>query len=80
MSRWEKFKQDIATTVDAQFRQGAKELAQVLPAFGDSIRPVEEMGLPGNPTPQSISMDQGLYGYRRDYEREPMPEVEMDMD
>lgn len=39
----------------AALRQGAKEAAQVLPAFPSSIRPVEEMGTLGNPTPQMVT-------------------------
>lgn len=39
----------------AALRQGAKELAQALPAFSDSIRPVEEMGTLGNPTPHLVT-------------------------
>jgi hypothetical protein len=39
----------------AAFRQGAKELAQALPALPDSIRPVEEPGTLGNPTQQMVT-------------------------
>ncbi len=35
-------------------RQGAKEAAQVLPAFPDSMRVVEEPGQIGNPTQVEI--------------------------
>jgi hypothetical protein len=41
----------------AMLRAGAKELAQILPAFPDSVRPVEEPGLVGNLTPQEIVHD-----------------------
>ena len=40
--------------VQGFFRQGGKEVAQALPAFPDSIRPVEEPGLFGNPVSQTI--------------------------
>jgi hypothetical protein len=38
----------------AMLRMGAKELAQVLPAFNDGIKPVEELGSPGNLSPQEV--------------------------
>ncbi len=43
----------------AMFRAGFKELAQVLPAFPEGIRPVEEQGLAGNPTPQIVTEQMG---------------------
>lgn len=47
----------------AAARQGAKELSQVLPAFPDSVRPVEEQGTLGNPTPQEVTQEKGtVYG------------------
>jgi hypothetical protein len=45
-------------------RQGLKELAQALPAFPDSIRPVEEPGMFGNPTPQIVTQEMGAGGYQ----------------
>jgi hypothetical protein len=39
----------------AALRQGSKELAQALPALPTSIRPVEEPGMMGNPTPQQVT-------------------------
>jgi hypothetical protein len=42
-------------------RMGLKELAQILPAFPDSVRPIEEPGALGNVTPQ-IATDQMGYG------------------
>ncbi len=41
-------------SLQAWMRAGAKELAQVLPAFPDSVKPVEEPGLPGNLTAQEV--------------------------
>src|SRR6266851_9301680 len=38
-------------------RAGLKEIAQVLPAFPEGVRPVEEPGLVGNLTPQEILSD-----------------------
>ncbi len=74
MSKMEKFKSDISTTVAAWLRQGAKELGQaIVPAFPDSIRPVEEIGLPGNPTSQQVSLSMGLYGPRTP---DRQPEIE----
>jgi len=40
--------------LQAAFRVGFKELAQILPAFPESVRPVEEPGLPFNLTPQEV--------------------------
>lgn len=39
----------------AWLRQGTKEVAQALPAFPNSIRPVEEVGMMGNPTQQMVT-------------------------
>ena len=44
----------------AWLRAGSKELAQALPATPQSIRPVEEPGLAGNPTPQEVLNDKGV--------------------
>lgn len=53
----------------AMLRVGLKELGQILPAFPESVRPVEEPGLPGNLTPQEVvHQKQG---------REREPELEM---
>jgi hypothetical protein len=50
----------------AALRQGAKELAQALPALPDSIRPVEEPGTLGNPTQQMVTQEIGtVHGYDR---------------
>jgi len=49
--------------LEAFIRQGHKELTQVLPAFPDSVRPVEEPGLVGNPTPQIVTQEMGA-GYQ----------------
>jgi hypothetical protein len=42
-------------SLQAWLRAGAKEAAQALPAFRDSIQVVEEPGLPGNLTPQEVA-------------------------
>jgi hypothetical protein len=39
----------------AWFRQGFKELSQLLPAFPNSIRPIEEIGMMGNPTQAMVT-------------------------
>jgi hypothetical protein len=50
----------------AALRQGTKEFAQLLPAFPDSARPIEEPGTLGNPTPQMITEQIGtLDGYNQ---------------
>lgn len=41
----------------AMARAGLKEISQVLPAFPDGVRPVEEPGLTGNLTPQEVLSD-----------------------
>lgn len=41
--------------LSAALRQGAKELSQVLPAFPESVRPVEEPGTLGNLTPSMVT-------------------------
>jgi len=43
----------------AALRQGSKEFAQLLPAFPDSVRPVEEPGTLGNPTQAMLTQDIG---------------------
>lgn len=43
-----------AGALPAALRQGGKEVGQVLPAFPDSVRVIEEPGTIGNPTPQEI--------------------------
>jgi hypothetical protein len=46
----------------AMFRQGPKEIAQVLPAFpAHGVQPVEEPGLAGNLTPQEVVKEKGAY-------------------
>jgi hypothetical protein len=48
----------------AALRQGAKELAQALPAFPESVRPVEESGTLGNPTQAMVTQEIGtVQGY-----------------
>lgn len=51
----------------AALRQGAKEFAQALPALPTSIRPVEEPGTLGNPTPQMVTEQQ--IGMSSEYSR-----------
>lgn len=46
----------------AMARLGAKELAQVLPAFpAGSVQPIEEPGLVGNLTPQEVVRGKGIH-------------------
>jgi hypothetical protein len=68
-----------AATMWAAWRQGLKELAQALPAFPTSVRPVEELGGFANPTQMEVSQDKGEYqrwldGRRQEATtREPQP-------
>ena len=69
--------------LEAMGRMGLDELAQVLPAFPDSIHPQEEPGAPGTAT-QAIVTDQ--MGYHHDEHLPPletyepgMPEQEMEI-
>jgi hypothetical protein len=50
-------------------RVGLKELAQILPAFPDSVKPIEEPGLPLNLTPQEV--------VHQKHGRDREPELEM---
>ena len=67
-------------------RQGAKELAQALKAFPDSLHPVEEPGTLGNPTMQMIteqirgdeSYEQMLDRYAGMEQEQPQREQEME--
>lgn len=62
-----------ATHAAAMRRLGLKELSQILPAFSDSIRPIEEPGLAGNALPQEI------YQARHGMEPEVDHNLEMQM-
>lgn len=54
-------------------RAGVKELAQILPAFPDSIKPVEEPGLAGNPVSHEV------YQQRHQTQDGPTKQMEMGM-
>ena len=43
-----------AGALGAALRQGPKELAQILPAFNDGIKPIEEPGAVGNLVPSEV--------------------------
>lgn len=45
----------VSAPLLAALRQGAKELAAILPAFPESVGIVEEPGTMGNPTPQLVT-------------------------
>lgn len=51
-------------------RQGQKELTQILPAFPDSVQPVEEPGLMGNPTQREV------YEQQHGEDKAPEPQFE----
>lgn len=79
MSDQERTRPSFSAPLWASARQGAKELAQVLPAFPDSVRPVEEPGLMGNPTQQVVSEQIGtVYGYDQMLDRYADHQVERD--
>jgi hypothetical protein len=44
----------------AALRQGAKELSQILPAFPESVRVVEEPGMVGVPTQYEVNNQLGV--------------------
>ena len=54
-------------------RAGLKELGQILPAFSDSIQPIEEVGLYGTALPQDI------YEARHQREAELQHNMEIEM-
>ncbi len=62
-----------ATHAGAMCRAGIKELSQILPAFPDSIKPIEEPGLAGNALPQEV------YQARHGFEPEMDHTLEMQM-
>jgi len=55
--------------LQAMLRLGSKELAQILPAFPDSVKPIEEPGALGNLTPQEV--------VNQKHGRDREPELEM---
>ena len=58
----------------AMGRLGFKELAQALPAFPEStIRPVEEPGVAGNPTPAIVTKEMGFNQMLEGYANRPTP-------
>lgn len=75
-----------AAPLHAMIRQGADEIAQILPAFPESVKPSPEMGQLFEPTPQMVT--ENLTGSRPDYltdrlgaaeaapERQPHKELE----
>lgn len=62
-----------ATHGQAMIRSGLKELTQILPAFPDSIKPIEEPGLSGNALPQEVFRDR----HGPDLEHEQHIEMQM---
>jgi len=77
MSEQERTRPSFSAPLWAAGRQGAKELAQFLPAFPDSARPIEEPGTLGNPTPQMITEQIGtMEGYNQMLDRYAGHQVE----
>lgn len=60
-----------ASHAAAMARAGLKELASILPAFPQSVKPVEEMGLAGNALPQEV--------YKSKHEKEPHIDQNLEM-
>ena len=60
-----------ASHAAAMGRAGLKELASILPAFPQSVKPVEEMGLAGNALPQEV--------YKSKHEKEPHIDQNLEM-
>lgn len=61
------------THAAGMWRAGMKELSQILPAFPESVKPVEEVGLAGNALPQEVFQD------RHDQEADMDKNIEMEM-
>lgn len=69
-------------SLKAWARQGHKEISAVIPAFPDSMRVVEEPGMPSNPTSFEVTQQRGavqgkdgdVHGKSKDHE--PNPELE----
>jgi hypothetical protein len=59
--------------VKAMLRSGFKEVSRILPAFPQSIQPIEEPGLFGNPVPQEIFDEKNMQ------KQVDEPEMEMGM-
>ncbi len=53
--------ENVMPDVYAKVRQGAKEFEQVIPAFPDSIRTIDEPGTLGCPTQLSVNLENGTY-------------------
>ena len=47
----------ITAPLYAWLRQGTKEIAQALPALPSSVRPIEEPGMMGVPTPHMVNQE-----------------------
>lgn len=63
--------------VTAMLRLGGHELTQALQAFPDSnIRPMEEPGVFGNPTPQVVTQDMGYQKMLERYTPDRTPAVD----
>ena len=73
---------DLKPALQSLLRQGASELGNaIVPAFPDSLKPVEVSGGVGNPTQAELSQERGLYGYKQNGDmNEPNPEKEKEID
>ena len=66
--------------VAAMGRAGLKELSQILPAFPEGVRPVEEAGLVGNPTPQIVTAEMGASNTYQDMLESHVSRVQADQE
>lgn len=65
------------THASAMGRAGLKELSSILPAFPESVQPVEEYGLYGTVLPSDVANSRDNPNQKIDYQ--PNMNVEMEM-
>ena len=63
----------------AMFRSGAKELSAILPAFPDSVQPVEEYGLFATKLPSEIADDRKGMDLEPEQKSNPNHNIELEM-
>lgn len=75
-----KFLEGIAQDLMPSVRQGADEIAKILPAFPDSVQVQPEMGTFFEPTPQQVFAEVNdldpLASYQRDIPKSPQKGME----
>lgn len=75
MENAENFTKIGATHADGMLRIGFKELAQILPAFSDSVKPVDDPALFGNKLPMEVYRER----HGHDFEMEQTHEHEHEL-